>query len=358
MRLGNLQVANAFTDGPWRFRRNWLRRNDRDLASLAWRLVNDLQMAGLGSTAILHQLGHSEKRKRASQFDAHEVFNSKVGALTHQIDGAIPLYVSFRRALRGHTTIWYEPLEEGNVGHGGCHEVTGDVYKHITASAQRRLSIERAGAKDGAFLATFGKGAIGRACSESRPTFVSKFIHEHLATGARQEMWAGQAAGSVTCGCGCVLSWAAPDEVSQLQWHMLECALPGENAIRTPWHVAVRSALSKRIKRRDVVDVIMACWATTDGRIHTAAGDQSRGWCAPPMVEGVDSGSCPPDPTAPAPCFGPTSPQTGGDNDTATYSDDEITGLTSDVFSGLIDPVSDPPARRTTAIQTAKGLIA
>ena len=47
VRLVNLQVANAFTDEPWRFRRNWLRRNDRDLVSLAWRLANDRQMAGL-----------------------------------------------------------------------------------------------------------------------------------------------------------------------------------------------------------------------------------------------------------------------------------------------------------------------
>ena len=83
---------------------------------------------------------------------------------------------------------------------------------------------------------------------------------------------------------GSVLSWAAPDEVSRLQWYMLECALPGESAIRTRWHVAVRSALSKRIKRRDVVDGKMACWAMTDGRIDTAAGDQSRGWCAPPIM--------------------------------------------------------------------------
>ena len=88
--------------------------------------------------------------------------------------------------------------------------MTGDVYKHITASAQRRLSIERVGIKDGAFLATFGKGAIGRARSERRSTFVSKLMHEHLATEARQEMWAGRAKGSVTCGCGCVLSWGLP----------------------------------------------------------------------------------------------------------------------------------------------------
>ena len=54
---------------------------------------------------------------------------------------------------------------------------------------------------------------------------------------------------------------------------LLECGLPGETAIRTCWHVAVRVALPKRMKCRDVVDGIMACWATTAGRIHTAAGD-------------------------------------------------------------------------------------
>ena len=152
----------------------------------------------MGGTTVLHQLGHPEKRKRAPQFDTHEVYNSKIDALTHQIDDAMPLYVSFRRALCGHTTIWYEPLEEETVGHGGCHEVTGDVHKHITTSVQRRLSIERAGAKDGAFLATFGKGMIGRIRSKSRSTFVSKLMHEHLTTEAGKEMWAGQAAGSVT----------------------------------------------------------------------------------------------------------------------------------------------------------------
>ena len=58
-------------------------------------------------------------------------------------------------------------------------------------------------------------------------------MHEHLATEARQEMWAGQAAGSVTCGCGSVLSWDALGEVSYLQRHMLDCGLPDESAIRS-----------------------------------------------------------------------------------------------------------------------------
>ena len=237
----------------------------------------------------------------------------------------MPLYVSFRRALHGHTTIWYELLEEEKVGHGGCHEVTGGVYKHITASAQRRLSIERVGIKDGAFLVTFGKGAIGRARSEGRSTFISKLMHEHLATEARQEMWAGRAKGSVTCGCGCVLSWAAPNEVGRLQWHILECGLPGETAIRARWYAAVRAALAKRIKRRDVVDCVMAFWATTAGRVHTAAGDQSRGWCAPPMVEEADSGSWFPDPAAPPPCFGSSTCRSGAGGGGETDSDgDEV----------------------------------
>ena len=98
----------------------------------------------------------------------------------------------------------------------------------------------------------------------------------------------------------------------------------------------------------------MACWAMTDGRIDTAAGDQSRGWCAPPMVEEADSGSWSPDPTAPAPCFRATSRQAAADDDTATDSDDEVADLTSDVSSDPTGPTSDPPKRRTAAIRTAK----
>ena len=233
-----------------------------------------------GSTTVLHQLGNPEKRKRAAQFDTHEAYNSKLDALTHQIDDAMLPYASFRRALSGRTTIWYGPLEEENAEHEGHHEVTGDIYKHATAFAQRRLPTERAGIKDGTLLATFVKGAIGRARSESKSSFVSKFMHEHLAMEARQEMWAGQTAGSVTCGCGCVLSWAASDDVRRLQWHMLECSLPGERGTRCRWHIAIRSAIPKRIKNRAVVGGIMACWSTEDCRIHTAAGDQSRGWPA------------------------------------------------------------------------------
>ena len=165
-------------------------------------------------------------------------------------------------------------------------------------------------------------------------------MHEHLlATEARQEMWAGRTKGSVTCGCGCVLGRAAPGEVSCLQWHMLKCGLPGETAIRTRWHVAVRAALSKRIKRRNVIDGIMACWATTAGRIHTAAGDQSRGWRASPMVEEADSGSWPPDPAAPPPCFSPATsrPGAGGGAKMRPTDGDEI-----DLTGNSTEPPDSP----------------
>ena len=36
LRLDNLQVVNTFNDSEWRFRRNWLRRNNRGMAMLAW----------------------------------------------------------------------------------------------------------------------------------------------------------------------------------------------------------------------------------------------------------------------------------------------------------------------------------
>ena len=75
------------------------------------------------------------------------------------------------------------------------------------------------------------------------------------------------------------------------------------------------------------------------------------------MVEEADSGSCPPDTTAPAPCFDPTSYWPGGEGDAATAAGDEITDLTSGMFSDPTGPLSDPPTRKTTAIRTAKGLV-
>ena len=49
LRLDNLQVVNTFNDGEWRFRRNWLRRNDRDMAMLAWALGRERRQRGFSA---------------------------------------------------------------------------------------------------------------------------------------------------------------------------------------------------------------------------------------------------------------------------------------------------------------------
>ena len=128
-------------------------------------------------------------------------------------------------------------------------------------------------------------------------------------------------------------------------------SLRRESAIRTRWHVAVRSALSKRMKRRDVVDGVIACLATRGGRIHTTASDQSRGWCAPPMVEEAYTGSYSPGPAAPASCFRPTTRLSGANDDAATGSNDDVTDLISDPTGP-----HDSPTRMAAAISTAKCL--
>ena len=39
LHLGNLQVVNKFGDGEERFAHDWLRRNERDMATLAWEMA-------------------------------------------------------------------------------------------------------------------------------------------------------------------------------------------------------------------------------------------------------------------------------------------------------------------------------
>ena len=139
LRLGNLQVVNTFNDGEWWFRRNWLRRNDRDMAMLAWALDRERRQRSFGELTALHQLGHAEKRKKRSEFDLHERYNVTVDGLTHEINESMLVYASFARDHTSHTALWHEPLEEENVGGGAVHEVTCGSYKHTTRSSQRRL---------------------------------------------------------------------------------------------------------------------------------------------------------------------------------------------------------------------------
>ena len=97
LRLDNLQVANIFNDGEWRFRRNWLHRNDRDMAVLAWALDRERRSRGFGELTALHQLGHAEKRKYRTEFDIHERYNDIVDGLTHEINDSMPVYAPFAR---------------------------------------------------------------------------------------------------------------------------------------------------------------------------------------------------------------------------------------------------------------------
>ena len=117
LRLGNLQVVNRFDDGEERFAHDWLRQNERDMASLAWEMAAVREHRGFGLIKVLHQPGHPGKRKVASDYDEHERYNIKVDALTHAITPDMPLYISFCRTGRRQTQLWYEPTEHENVGH-------------------------------------------------------------------------------------------------------------------------------------------------------------------------------------------------------------------------------------------------
>ena len=54
----NLQVVNKFDDGEERFAHDWLRQNERDMATLAWELAATRECRGFGSIKVLHQPGH------------------------------------------------------------------------------------------------------------------------------------------------------------------------------------------------------------------------------------------------------------------------------------------------------------
>ena len=129
---------------------------------------------------MLHPLGHPEKRKSAADYDEHERYNAKVDAPTHAITPEMPLCISFRRQGRRQTQLWCEPTEHGNVGHGTCHEVTGDVHRYITKSAQRRAFISRIAKHCGEFYATFERGVTGRTPTERPGLTSSKILNNHL----------------------------------------------------------------------------------------------------------------------------------------------------------------------------------
>ena len=268
-------MVNTFDDGEEKCAHDWLRNNERDMASLAWEMAATREREGLGTTKVLHQLGHPEKRKAAADFDVHEQYNFKVDALTHKLTPDMPLYISFRRCRRAQTELWYEPTKEENIGHGACYEVSGDVYRHITKAAQRRTSIARLARHCGEFHATFERGVTGRVPSEPPGPLMANILNNHLPTEARVNSWGGMAAGALTCGCGHVLAWHDRSDIGPLQWHGLQCMLPEVINIRRRWKAAIKRTIVAATRDLAVAERVMACWAhCTDGTIHTADDDQ------------------------------------------------------------------------------------
>ena len=230
-------------------RRDWLKRTDRNVASLAWSFAEERELRGFGGLVAIHIKAHAEDRKQRSQFTHHEEMNVRADELTHAITPDMPLYASFRRPVTCETTLWYQPTEYENVGRGAMYEVTGNAYKHITLTSQRRASTRRQLLKDGEMLATRVRMSTGRTRSDGASNRAAKLIHQRLPTDARIELWAGRESGELVCGCGHKLSWANRDQVGQLQWHMFACSLPEETDVRQRWLRAVCGETLRLISR-------------------------------------------------------------------------------------------------------------
>ena len=92
LRLGNIQVVNAFNDGRNKYVRDWLTRTDRDVVTLAWSLAEERQRRGFGGLVAIHIKAHAEDRKQRSQFTHHKVMNVRADELTHAITPSMPMY--------------------------------------------------------------------------------------------------------------------------------------------------------------------------------------------------------------------------------------------------------------------------
>ena len=130
----------------------------------------------------------------------------RTGALAHAITPSMPMYASFQRPISGEMTLWYQPTEYENVGPGAMYEVTGNAYKHIALTSQRRASTHRQLVKDGEVLATHVRMSTGRTRSDGASNRVTKLYHQRLPTDARIELWAGRESGELVCGYGHKLS--------------------------------------------------------------------------------------------------------------------------------------------------------
>ena len=179
-----------FNDGRHKHVRDWLKRTDRDVASLACSLAEERQRREFGGLTAIHIKVHAEDRKQRSQFTHHEVMNLRADELAHAITLNVPMYASFRRPVVGVTTLWYQPAEYETVGRGLMYEVTGNAYKHITLTSQRRASTRRNLVKDGEVLAAHVGMSTGHTRSDGASHRVAKLYHSRLMADLRIELWA------------------------------------------------------------------------------------------------------------------------------------------------------------------------
>ena len=142
------------------------------------------------------------------------------------------------------------------------YEVTGNAYKHITLTSQRRASMRRQLVKDGEMLATHVRMSIGRTRSDRASHRAAKLYHMRLPIGARIELWTGREPDDLVCGCGHSLSWTNREQIGQLQWHMLSCSLPEETNVRCRWLKVVRRDIAAHIKDAAIARVIVRCGHT------------------------------------------------------------------------------------------------
>ena len=96
LRLDNSQVVNTYNDGNVEYEWDWLRRNDRDLAALAWELNVERRRLGFGELVAVYQLGRPDNRKRPHEYDYHERYNARVNALTHELALGMPCMCRLR----------------------------------------------------------------------------------------------------------------------------------------------------------------------------------------------------------------------------------------------------------------------
>lgn len=110
LRLDNLQVANAFNDGPLRYEYDWLRRNDKDMATRlrgSWMQHVALKVSVVFERCISWDILSGGKSLLSMTSTKNGMSKWMRGLISHCLTDDMPLYVSFKRQARRQTQLWY-----------------------------------------------------------------------------------------------------------------------------------------------------------------------------------------------------------------------------------------------------------